>query len=198
MLVSLFCRLSRLAITSMLTINPSPSLHALLDWIHDAIKHSLRLRRLRRLRQTQGLRGWLKNSWDGAQGWLLVTLIGFVTACIAYAVIGAEMVLFDLKEGYCETSWKLAKRFCCPKEDNLFSFNNTSSLEVPVALGGFMLRGWNEGRMKTSGEACENWKTWGQVWEDRSRQGDGAGSTFEYVFYVFLAVSRGFPPFTTL
>ncbi|GAA5977293.1 hypothetical protein JCM5350_002419 [Sporobolomyces pararoseus] len=158
------------------------------DWIHDAIKHSLRLRRLRRLKQTQGLRGWLKNSWDGAQGWLLVTLIGFVTACIAYAVIGAEMVLFDLKEGYCETSWKLAKRFCCPKEDNLFSFNNTSSLEVPVALGGFMLRGWNEGRMKTSGEACENWKTWGQVWEDRTRQGDGAGSTFEYVFYVFLAV----------
>ncbi|GAA5950393.1 hypothetical protein JCM3765_004530 [Sporobolomyces pararoseus] len=165
-----------------------------IDWIHDAIKHSLRLRRLRRLKQTQGLRGWIKNSWDGAQGWVLVTLIGFVTACIAYAVIGAEMVLFDLKEGYCQTSWKLAKRFCCPKnEDNLFSLTNntstTSKSEVAVTLGGFILKGWNEGTMRTQGgEECENWKTWGQVWEDQTGQGEGAGSTFEYVFYVFLAV----------
>lgn len=38
---------------------------------------------------------------------------GFLTACIALLIIRTEMALFDLKEGYCSTSWGSAKRFCC-------------------------------------------------------------------------------------
>ncbi|GAA5907914.1 chloride channel protein [Sporobolomyces salmoneus] len=168
-----------------------------IDWIHDAIKHSLRLRRLRRLKRTQGLRGWLKNLWDGSQGWVLVTLIGFFTACIAYGVISAEMVLYDLKEGYCQKDWKVAKRFCCPSLEDLSSFNlNTSTgalLSKSVSMvarssGGFMLQGWNVGTMKKGGESCDAWRTWAQVWEERTKQGEGAGATFEYCFYVFLAI----------
>lgn len=190
---------------SPLPLSSARSLRSLtldrIDWIHDAIKHSLRLRRLRRLKRTQGLRGWLKNLWDGSQGWVLVTLIGFFTACIAYGVISAEMVLYDLKEGYCQKDWKVAKRFCCPSLEDLSSFNlNTSTgalLSKSVSMvarssGGFMLQGWNVGTMKKGGESCDAWRTWAQVWEERTKQGEGAGATFEYCFYVFLAVSFDF------
>lgn len=47
-----------------------------IDWIHDAIKHSLRCKSLRARRRSEGVRGLLVNLWDGAQGWILVTLIG--------------------------------------------------------------------------------------------------------------------------
>ncbi|KAN0061253.1 hypothetical protein ACQY0O_006099 [Thecaphora frezii] len=102
--------------------NPNPSANAngirvwyesytTIDWIHDAIKESSRLRRLRRLR---GLRGALLNAWDRLQGWLIVTIAGIVTALIAGCIVKSEAVLFDLKDGYCQRDWTLAKRFCCP------------------------------------------------------------------------------------
>jgi chloride channel 3/4/5 len=47
-----------------------------IDWIHDAIKDSLRRRKLRHKKRTEGIRGWLANVWDGSQGWLLATCIG--------------------------------------------------------------------------------------------------------------------------
>lgn len=109
-----------------------------IDWCHDAVKHSLRLRRLRRLKQTQGLRGHLVNLWDGLQGWVLVTLIGFLTACIAFAIIRSEMWLFDLKEGYCSHDWRLAERFCCAALPN-----------------------------GDLGDECPAWRTWAQVWRER-------------------------------
>ena len=46
-----------------------------------------------------------------------VTIIGFLTAIIAFIIVRSEQWLFDIKEGYCTTSiWK-AKRFCCPSQD---------------------------------------------------------------------------------
>ena len=107
------------------------------DWLHDAVKHSIRLRRVRQLKRTHGLRGYLINLWDGAQGWVLVTLIGFLTACIAFAIIRSEMWLFDLKEGYCARDWRLAHRFCCSEDHG----------------GG--------------GSTCPAWRTWGQVGRDK-------------------------------
>ncbi|GAA5922545.1 chloride channel protein [Sporobolomyces koalae] len=155
-----------------------------IDWIHDAIKHSIRLRRLRRLKQTQGLRGLVKNLWDGSQGWLLVTLVGFCTACIAYAVIGAEMLFYDLKEGYCAgKSWKLAKRFCCRDSDEAGMSLGTTSIDA--GLGSFVLQGWS---VRQATDECDAWKTWAQVWQERTRQGPRAGELFEYAFYIFLAV----------
>ena len=82
-----------------------------IDWIHDAIKESSRLRRVRGIK---GIRGFVINSWDRFQGWLIVTITGIVTAIIAGCIVKSEAVLFDLKDGYCARDWRLAKRFCCP------------------------------------------------------------------------------------
>jgi chloride channel 3/4/5 len=44
-----------------------------------------------------------------------------------------EMVLFDLKEGFCSTSWSSPKRFCCAP-----------------------------GRSSDVGEQCDDWVEWGE------------------------------------
>lgn len=85
-----------------------------IDWIHDAVKESSRLRRLRSIK---GYRGIFLNLWDRLQGWLIVTVTGIITALIAGGIVKSEALLFDLKEGYCERDWRLAKRFCCPFGD---------------------------------------------------------------------------------
>ncbi|TKY89535.1 hypothetical protein EX895_001320 [Sporisorium graminicola] len=85
-----------------------------IDWIHDAIKESSRLRRIRNLK---GVRGFALNIWDRLQGWIIVTITGIVTALIAGCIVKSEAVLFDLKDGYCARDWRLAKRFCCPYGD---------------------------------------------------------------------------------
>ncbi|KAJ1023093.1 hypothetical protein NDA16_003246 [Ustilago loliicola] len=82
-----------------------------IDWIHDAIKESSRLRRIRNLK---GIRGFAVNMWDRLQGWIIVTITGIITALIAGCIVKSEAVLFDLKDGYCARDWRLAKRFCCP------------------------------------------------------------------------------------
>ncbi|BGO96631.1 Chloride channel [Rhodotorula toruloides] len=147
-----------------------------IDWIHDTIKHSLRLRRLRRLKRTQGLRGQLINLWDGFQGWLLVTIVGFVTACIAFSIIRAEMWLFDLKEGYCAAGWTRAKRFCCRAES-----------APEKAFGTFVLRGWAPSAVEEGGE-CEAWTTWVDVWRRWTGEGEGAGEAASYIAYIAIAL----------
>jgi chloride channel 3/4/5 len=51
--------------------------------------------------------------FDGAQGWILVAIIGCITATVAYLVNVAESTLFDYKSGYCSTDWYLSKKKCC-------------------------------------------------------------------------------------
>lgn len=68
------------------------------DWINDAIKDAYRVKALRARRDIRGrIYAWL----DGSQGWVLVAIIGFITACIAFFVDVTENVLFDWKSGYC-------------------------------------------------------------------------------------------------
>ncbi|KAK7736895.1 hypothetical protein SLS63_003244 [Diaporthe eres] len=55
--------------------------------------------------------------FDGAQGWILSAVVGFVVAVIAYAINVSEQVLFDWKDGYCQTSWYLSEKRCCPLGD---------------------------------------------------------------------------------
>nr|XP_019011401.1 voltage-gated chloride channel [Kwoniella pini CBS 10737]OCF50182.1 voltage-gated chloride channel [Kwoniella pini CBS 10737] len=88
------------------------SSYVTIDWIHDAIKDSSRVRRLRHAAH-RSIRGKLANSWDRIQGWLVVTIVGVLSAVIAFFIIRTEMALFDLKEGFCGSSWGTAKRFCC-------------------------------------------------------------------------------------
>ncbi|GJN91695.1 hypothetical protein Rhopal_004718-T1 [Rhodotorula paludigena] len=150
------------------------------DWIHDAIKDSIRLRRLRRLKRTHGLRGHLVNLWDASLGWLLVSVIGFLTACIAFAIVRSEMWLFDLKEGYCADGWSNAKRFCCRSVEGAALRSGSGSTSAFTAF------------LYDAGEAedgCYAWRTWAQVWRGWSGQGEEAGEVANSVAYVVLALA---------
>ncbi|GAA5899900.1 hypothetical protein JCM6882_006997 [Rhodosporidiobolus microsporus] len=158
-----------------------------IDWIHDAIKHSLRLRRLRSLKHTSGLRGRLLNLWDGLQGWLLVTVIGACTALIAFCIISSEMVLFDLKEGYCAgQGWTTAKRFCCraPVVTAAAQQGRTS------LMGSYVMRGWATPGVVAQQleEHCPDWRTWAEVWEDWTGEGTGAGEAVGYGAFIVIAL----------
>lgn len=80
------------------------------DWVHDSIADAFRVRDLR---ARKDLRGRIYAWFDGAQGWLLVAIIGCITACIAYFVNVTETSIFDIKEGYCTEGWYFSKRKCC-------------------------------------------------------------------------------------
>lgn len=85
------------------------------DWVHDSIADAFRIRDLRSRKDIRGrLYAWL----DGAQGWVLVALIGCITACIAYFVNVTETSIFDIKQGRCEGGWYFSKRKCCYGEEN--------------------------------------------------------------------------------
>ena len=83
------------------------------DWVHDSIADGARLRLLR---QRKDVRGRLLAAFDGAQGWILVALIGCITAAIAYFVDVTEGAVFDLKEGFCTTRFFRGRRSCCAGE----------------------------------------------------------------------------------
>jgi chloride channel 3/4/5 len=80
------------------------------DWVQDSISDAFRLKELR---SRKGFRGRAEALFDSAQGWILVAVIGCVTAGIAYIVDVSESVIFDLKTGYCSHTWYYGKRSCC-------------------------------------------------------------------------------------
>ena len=85
------------------------------DWVHDSIADAYRLRELR---SRKDLRGRLYAWADGAQGWILVAIIGCITACIAYFVDITETTIFDVKEGYCSHTWYFSKAKCCLRAED--------------------------------------------------------------------------------
>ena len=80
------------------------------DWVHDSIADAFRVRDLR---SRKDLRGRIYAKLDGVQGWILVAIIGCLTACIAYFVDVMETSIFDVKEGYCIEGWFFSKQKCC-------------------------------------------------------------------------------------
>ncbi|RAO71095.1 uncharacterized protein BHQ10_007107 [Talaromyces amestolkiae] len=66
-----------------------------IDWVHDSIKDGIRLRELR---SRKDFKGRMLALFDGAQGWILVALIGCITAAIAYFVDIADKHVFELKD----------------------------------------------------------------------------------------------------
>jgi chloride channel 3/4/5 len=80
------------------------------DWVHDSIADAFRVKALR---SRKDLRGRIAAWFDGAQGWILVAIIGILTAFVAYLVNVAESTLFDLKQGYCTRGWYMSKKSCC-------------------------------------------------------------------------------------
>lgn len=133
-----------------------------IDWLHDAIKDSVRFARLRRRRS---IRARIQLLFDRGLGWLIVTLVGFLTALVAFLVVRGEQWLFDLKDGYCGKAWWKPKRFCC------FSAEDAGHLQPE----------W----LRSIQEPCPAWQTWAEVF---SQQG-GAGGAVEYFSYTSIAVS---------
>lgn len=87
-----------------------------IDWVHDSVKDAFRRKSLQSMR---GFRGRILNAWDSLQGWLLVALIGVVTASVAYCIDTMEPIISDYKEGYCTNAWWKSKRGCCHSSDGI-------------------------------------------------------------------------------
>lgn len=135
-----------------------------IDWLHDAIKDSARFARLRKRRS---LRSRIRLLLDRGLGWLIVTLVGFLTAVVAFLVISSEQWLFDLKEGYCRTAWWKAKRSCC--------FTPGGGNYTPsIWLGG-------------AKESCSAWQTWSEV---VSPQGRTVELAVKYLSHTSIAVGH--------
>ncbi|KAI8993999.1 chloride channel [Trametes punicea] len=142
-----------------------------IDWLHDAIKDSARQARLRRHKSK---RGRIRRQLDRSIGWIVVTIIGFLTAIIAFLIVRSEQWLFDIKEGYCTTNVRKAKRFCCPVQDD-----SVISLQIPFFV---------TTRVEKS---CPAWRTWGEFFSPVA-SGEGGWvrqEAIEYAVYTVIALS---------
>lgn len=102
------------------------------DWVHDSIADGARLRELRKRKD---FRGRLLAAFDGAQGWILVALIGCITASIAYSVDVTEDFIFDLKEGFCTTRWFQNHESCCADTLDCSGWRSWSQILSPSGTG---------------------------------------------------------------
>lgn len=95
-----------------------------IDWVQDASREQAR--RKSRRRRAAGIRGhgspgWryrLWESYDAAQGWIVVTLIGAAIGFNAALLSIITEWLSDIKLGYCTTGFYLNENFCCWGEEN--------------------------------------------------------------------------------
>lgn len=95
-----------------------------IDWVQDAAQE--RIRRNAQRKKTAGRYGHGKASWryrlwesyDAAQGWIVVTLIGTAIGLNAAFLNIITEWLGDVKTGYCTTAFYLNEKFCCWGEDN--------------------------------------------------------------------------------
>ncbi|KAF9268924.1 hypothetical protein L218DRAFT_954350 [Marasmius fiardii PR-910] len=130
-----------------------------IDWLHDAIKDSTRFSKLRR---GKSWRSYLRLAFDKSLGWIIVTIVGFLTAVIAFLVVRSEQLLFDFKEGYCTKKWYLAKRFCCPQVDELVSMMQQENI-------------------------CLSWRTWPEVF--KWKHGETGEGVVGYISYTVVALT---------
>ena len=79
------------------------------DWLHDAIKDSTRLWRLR---SRKSWRGRIRSLIDRSVDWITISIVGFFSAIVAFVIARSEQWLFGLKEGRCRSAWWKARRFC--------------------------------------------------------------------------------------
>ena len=98
------------------------------DWVHDSVQDG---KRVLELRKKKGIRGRLELWFDSAQGWILMILIGCLTAAAAYFVDITESSIFDIKRGFCSTAWHRDRRSCCDGEANCSEWRNWSGIIRP-------------------------------------------------------------------
>ncbi|EIN11917.1 hypothetical protein PUNSTDRAFT_61841 [Punctularia strigosozonata HHB-11173 SS5] len=147
-----------------------------IDWLHDAIKDSVRRSRLHR---RKSVRGKIRLAVDRSIGWIIVTIVGILTAISAFLIARSEQVLFDWKEGYCTAGWWKARRFCCPTvdEDVIIARQWASPLFVTQPEGD---------------EPCAAWRVWSDLFDPR-HHGEGSwlkleAEMVEYVTYTVVAL----------
>lgn len=95
-----------------------------IDWVQDAAREQAR--RKSKQRRAAGLYGsgqttWrhrVSESYDAAQGWIVVTIIGAAIGLNAAFLNIVTEWLSDIKMGYCTTAFYLNESFCCWGEDN--------------------------------------------------------------------------------
>ncbi|EME48738.1 hypothetical protein DOTSEDRAFT_67688 [Dothistroma septosporum NZE10] len=88
-----------------------------IDWLHDLVKDSYRLRSTRGKR---GLRYRFFDLCDKASGWIAAALIGILTAVVAFLVDVTEATTSDLKTGYCIRNPLLTREACCEGNTPLY------------------------------------------------------------------------------
>ncbi|KAL2067813.1 hypothetical protein VTL71DRAFT_15909 [Oculimacula yallundae] len=96
-----------------------------LDWVQDAAKEQLRTK-VRRKENTGlfargGHAGWRYKLWESyetAQGWIVVALISAAIGINAAFLSIITQWLSDIKFGHCKTAFFLNESFCCWGEDN--------------------------------------------------------------------------------
>ncbi|PFH60277.1 hypothetical protein XA68_11197 [Ophiocordyceps unilateralis] len=95
-----------------------------IDWVQDAAREQAR-RKFRRRRAAglyvRGRSGWRYRLWasyDAAQGWIVVTIIGVAIGLNAAFLNIITEWLSDIKTGYCSTAFYLNENFCCWGEKN--------------------------------------------------------------------------------
>ena len=101
------------------------------DWVHDSIQDGHRVLALRR---QGGVRGSLALIADSAQGWILVLLIGCLTALAAYFVDVTETAIFDLKRGVCTTAWHYGRVSCCQGARECENWQTWSQIIQPSGI----------------------------------------------------------------
>ena len=106
------------------------------DWVHDSIQDGHRVLELRR---RKGIRGKLQLWADSAQGWILVALIGCLTAAVAYFVDVTESAIFDIKRGFCTDAWYRGRTSCCAGVRTCDSWQSWSQLIRPSGVDNQMI-----------------------------------------------------------
>ncbi|KAF9643360.1 hypothetical protein BDM02DRAFT_3191773 [Thelephora ganbajun] len=142
------------------------SSYSSVDWLHDAIKDSVRRFRLRK---RGSLRGRLRNRVDRSVGWIIVTIVGFLSAVVAFMIVRSEQWLFGFKEGYCTTGWWKAERFCCP------GFDDTLIVTPYFAAN-------------SQSEVCKHWRTWADVFAKGGNSELGV-DLLTYLMYAGIALT---------
>lgn len=148
-----------------------------IDWLHDGIKDAIRRGRLRRHRKS--VRGRTRVLMDRAMGWIIVTIVGFLTAIAAFLIVRSEQLLFDFKEGYCSAGWWKAHRFCC------------NALPDDIQISGPGVSAFRASRVDE--DQCDAWRTWSEVFGPVAEKpgqwmGLHTGLT-EYVAYACIALT---------
>ncbi|KAF1984653.1 chloride channel-like protein 3 [Aulographum hederae CBS 113979] len=83
-----------------------------IDWLHDLVKDSYRFRHVH---SRKGIRNAIKAAFDSCSGWIAVTIMGAITACVAFIVDVCVATVSDWKEGYCRSNPFLSKEQCYRK-----------------------------------------------------------------------------------